>query len=92
MPRRAPTATGREMACAGAGTPRYGRRGLSKPRRRRRFGRCLQLGGNLHHEELFVALAALAGYYIGRGDLRRAAQVLESLRAGVEEGGSGSVR
>jgi hypothetical protein len=50
------------------------------------FGRCLQLGGNLHDDELFATLGALFGYYIARADLRRAAQVLESLRAGLEQG------
>ena len=51
------------------------------------FERCLQLGGtDLRDDELFATLAALAGYYIARADLRRTAQVLESLRAGLEEG------
>ena len=51
------------------------------------FERCLQLGGtDLRDDELFATLTALAGYYITRADLRRAAQVLESLRAGLEEG------
>ena len=58
------------------------------------FERCLQLGGtDLRDDELFATLIALAGYYVARADLRRAAQVLESLRAGLERGrGSGSVR
>ena len=51
------------------------------------FERCLQLGGtDLRDDELFATLLALAGYYIARADLRRAAQVLESLRAGLEQG------
>ena len=51
------------------------------------FERCLQLGGtDLRDDELFATLPALAGYYLTRADLRRAVQVLESLRAGLEEG------
>ena len=51
------------------------------------FERCLQLGGtDLRDDELFATLIALTGYYVGHADLRRLAQVLESLRAGVEEG------
>ena len=51
------------------------------------FGRCLQLGGtDLRDDELFATLAALAGYYIARADLRRTDRVLESLVAGVGEG------
>ena len=51
------------------------------------FERCLQLGGtDLRDDELFATLAALAGYYVARADLRRAAQVIESLRAGLEQG------
>ena len=57
------------------------------------FERCLQLGGtDLRDDELVATLIALSGYYVVRADLRRAAQVLESLRAGLERGGSGSVR
>jgi class 3 adenylate cyclase/tetratricopeptide (TPR) repeat protein len=51
------------------------------------YERCLQLAGtDLHDEELFATLAALAGYYITRADLDRVEQVLESLRTGVEHG------
>jgi class 3 adenylate cyclase/tetratricopeptide (TPR) repeat protein len=51
------------------------------------FERCLQLGGtDLRDDELFATLAALLGYYITRADLRRAAQVLEVLRTGLEHG------
>ena len=50
------------------------------------FERCLQLGGtDLRDDELFATLAALGDYYFVRADLRRAAQVIESLRAGLEE-------
>jgi class 3 adenylate cyclase/tetratricopeptide (TPR) repeat protein len=49
------------------------------------FERCLQLGGtNLRNDELFATLTALGNYYLVRADLRRAAQVLEALRAGLE--------
>ena len=49
------------------------------------FERCLQLGGtDLHDDELFATLTALTGYYAARADVRRLAQVLESLRAGLE--------
>ena len=49
------------------------------------FERCLQLGGtDLHDDELFATLNALTGYYAARADLRRFAQVLESLRPGLE--------
>jgi tetratricopeptide (TPR) repeat protein len=51
------------------------------------FERCLQLGGtDLRDDELVATLLALTGYYIVRGDLRRAVEVFESLRAGVEQG------
>ena len=51
------------------------------------FERCLQLGGtDLRDDELFATLTALAGYYAARADLRRTAQVLESLRAGLGRG------
>jgi class 3 adenylate cyclase/tetratricopeptide (TPR) repeat protein len=50
------------------------------------FERCLQLGGtDLSDDELVATLFALAIYYGGRADLRRAVQVLESLRAGLGE-------
>jgi class 3 adenylate cyclase/tetratricopeptide (TPR) repeat protein len=48
------------------------------------FERCLQLGGtDLHDDELFAALNALTGYYAGRADLHRLAQVIEVLRSGL---------
>ena len=51
------------------------------------FERCLQLGGtDLREDELFATLTALRGYYVARADLRRAVQVGESLRAGLEQG------
>jgi hypothetical protein len=51
------------------------------------YERCLQLTGtDLRDEDLFATLAALAGYYVSRADLRRVEQVLESLRAGLEHG------
>jgi class 3 adenylate cyclase len=51
------------------------------------FERCLQLGGtDLRNDELVATLTALAGYYFVRADLRRTDQVLESLRAGIEQG------
>ena len=51
------------------------------------FERCLQLGGtDLHDDELFATLTALYGYYLARADLQRAAQVLEVLRASLEQG------
>ena len=49
--------------------------------------RCLQLGGtDLRDDELFATLAAVASYYFARADLRRTAQVLESLRVGLGKG------
>jgi class 3 adenylate cyclase len=48
------------------------------------FERCLQLGGNLRDDELFATLIALGNNYQVRADLRRAAQVIESLRRGLE--------
>jgi class 3 adenylate cyclase/tetratricopeptide (TPR) repeat protein len=49
--------------------------------------RCLQLSGtDLRDDEVVATLVALMGYYITRADLRRTAQVSESLRAGVERG------
>ena len=51
------------------------------------FERCLQLGGTgLRDDDLVATLGALAGYYVARADLRRAAQVIKSLRAGLEQG------
>ena len=46
------------------------------------FERCLRLSGNLTDDELFATLVALGNYYLVRADLRRAAQVIESLRKG----------
>jgi class 3 adenylate cyclase len=48
------------------------------------FERCLRLGGNLRDDELFATLVALGNYYQVRADLHRAAQVIESLRKGLE--------
>ncbi|MGO8937442.1 MAG: adenylate/guanylate cyclase domain-containing protein [Mycobacterium sp.] len=48
------------------------------------FERCLRLGGTLRDDELFATLIALGNYYEVRADLRRAAQVIESLRRGLE--------
>jgi class 3 adenylate cyclase/tetratricopeptide (TPR) repeat protein len=51
------------------------------------YQRCLQLAGtDVGDEDLFATLAALTAYYITRADLRRAEQVLESLRSGLEPG------
>ena len=51
------------------------------------FERCLQLvGTDLRDDELFATLFALHAYYITRADLRRTEQVLEPLRAGLEQG------
>jgi tetratricopeptide (TPR) repeat protein len=51
------------------------------------FERCLQLAGtDLRDDELAVTLVALVGYYTTRADLRRTVYVLESLRAGLEQG------
>jgi class 3 adenylate cyclase/tetratricopeptide (TPR) repeat protein len=49
------------------------------------FERCLQLGEtNLSNDELFATLTAVGNYYLIRADLRRAAKVVEVLRAGLE--------
>ena len=48
------------------------------------FERCLQVSGTLRDDELFATLIALGNYYHVRADLRRAAQVIESLRRGLE--------
>jgi class 3 adenylate cyclase/tetratricopeptide (TPR) repeat protein len=51
------------------------------------YERCLQLAGtDLRDEELFATLAALAGYYVTRADLRRVVKVLDSLRSGLAHG------
>ena len=48
---------------------------------------CLRLGGtDLRDDEAVATLTALYGYYVTRADLRRTVQVIESLRAGVEQG------
>ena len=50
------------------------------------FERCLELGGSdLRDDELVATLLALVSYYAIRADLRRMAQVLESLSAGLDE-------
>jgi class 3 adenylate cyclase len=48
------------------------------------FERCLQVGGNLRDDQLFATLIALGNNYLVRADLRRAAQVVKSLREGLE--------
>ena len=51
------------------------------------FERCLQLvGTDLRDDDLVATLSALWAYYVMRGDLRRAVQVIGSLRAGLAEG------
>lgn len=51
------------------------------------FERCLQLGGtDPHADELFATLMALFTYYVGRADLHRSQQIVESLRVGVDNG------
>lgn len=51
------------------------------------FERCLQLGGTGQlTDELFATLMALFTYYVGRADLRRSQQIVESLRVGVDSG------
>ena len=86
-PRPARTATAARWPAVGAGIPCRRRGRLPSRCRRRDFERCLQLGGtDLRDDEVFATLLALAGYYATRADLRRMAQVLESLRAGVERG------
>ena len=47
------------------------------------FERCLGLSATLSDDELFATLAALANYYLVRTDLRRAAQVIDSLQEGA---------
>jgi tetratricopeptide (TPR) repeat protein len=49
------------------------------------FERYLQLGGtDLRNDDLFATLTAVGNYYLIRADLRRATQVLETLRKGIE--------
>ncbi len=51
------------------------------------FERCLQLcGTKLRGDELVATMVALMVYYFTRADLRRVVEVLESLRAGLEQG------
>jgi class 3 adenylate cyclase len=53
------------------------------------FERCLELSGtDPQSDELFATLMALFTYYINRADLRRAEQVVQSLRVGVDGGRS----
>ena len=67
------------LATAGEGSP--------GPESASDFERCLRLGkADLRDDEVFATLTALAGYYAMRADLRRTVQVLESLRAGLEQG------
>jgi hypothetical protein len=56
------------------------------------YKRCLQLAGtDLQDEDPFAILVvALAGYYVTRADLDRAAQVLESRAAALITAASGS--
>ena len=57
------------------------------------FERCLQLGGtDLRDDELVRDVDRLGVLLHARADLRRAAQVIESLRAGLGRVGSGSAR
>jgi class 3 adenylate cyclase len=49
------------------------------------FERCLRLSDNLTDDQLFSMLIALGNYYLVRADLRRAAQVITSLRESMEE-------
>lgn len=44
--------------------------------------RCLRLSGELTENDLYMTLVALANYFLVRADLRRAAQVIETLRDG----------
>ena len=48
------------------------------------FERCLQVRGNLRNDELFATLIALGNNYLVRADLRRAAQMVKSLREGLD--------
>jgi hypothetical protein len=49
------------------------------------FERCLRLSGKLTDDQLFSTLIALANYYLVCADLRRAGQVIKSLREGPQE-------
>jgi class 3 adenylate cyclase len=51
------------------------------------FERCLELGATEPQaDEMFATLMALFTYYVGRADLTRAQQIVESLRVGVDNG------
>ncbi len=51
------------------------------------FERCLELGGSdLSNDDLFATLMALFTHFISRGDLRRAEQVVHTLRVAVDHG------
>jgi class 3 adenylate cyclase/tetratricopeptide (TPR) repeat protein len=51
------------------------------------FERCLELSGtDPHADDLFATLMALFSYYVNRADIRRADQVVQSLRFGVDGG------
>ena len=53
----------------------------------RDFERCLQLGGtDLGDKDLVATMVALMVYYFTRADLDRVVDVLEALRAGLEQG------
>ena len=65
------------------------------------FERCLELGGSSPNiDEMFWTLQALFTYYVSRADLRRAQQIVDSLRMELEgrewwrvevEGGAGTL-
>ncbi len=51
------------------------------------FERCLELGGSdLSNDDLFATLMALFTHFVSRGDLRRAEQVVHTLRVAVDHG------
>jgi class 3 adenylate cyclase/tetratricopeptide (TPR) repeat protein len=61
--------------------------GPARPAASADFERCLTLGGSdVRDDEVFATLLALAGYYFALGDLRRATDIFESLRPGLNEG------
>jgi class 3 adenylate cyclase/tetratricopeptide (TPR) repeat protein len=60
--------------------------GPTSPEAAADFERCLQLSGNYLTDEVLSTLAALFGYYMNRGDLRRAVRLLESGRVAVAGG------
>ena len=57
-----------------------GREGYQSSEAAADFERCLRLSDKLTDDELFTMLIALANYYLVRADLRRAAQVIDSLQ------------